>query len=146
VVSGQRDIHAQRLDYRGTPVGAEIVVAGLTDNETNPDVAMDPAGNFVVYDNQAGDIFLGEFSRAGALRAYHRVSSDDSDRSAFSIDGFGTYRVIDMHLFAAASRDILAALAGWSDPTPVSERGRQPTVNEIGVWQEGAGPCWRKAP
>ena len=82
-------IFAQRFDADYTPLGDEFQINSATiGNQTQPAVAMDPAGNFIVAwhgpSNGNEDIFARRFNANGQpLGSQFRVNSDATGRQLF---------------------------------------------------------------
>jgi len=79
--AGQFDVFGRRFASDGAPLGPQFRVNTFTAHEMMPDVAMDPAGNFVVVWGSAGpDVFGQRFASSGVpVGPEFRVNTSTTD-------------------------------------------------------------------
>src|SRR5262245_41534584 len=115
-VNGQKDIMARRFSSTGAPLGSAFAVANSTKNESDPDVARDASGNFVVsytlqFSSTDLDIHARRFNSSGAFLQDISVAtsgSEDATRSSVAMSSNGKFDVAyQSQLHGVAEEDIL---------------------------------------
>jgi hypothetical protein len=110
---GDSNVVAQRFDANGNKVGDVIQVGAGTFQETDPDVATDLAGDFVVSytrntNNNNPDIFAKEYNNAGQLLRVVDVATTTTaeTHSSVSMSQFGLFDVAYEQAFSATDHDV----------------------------------------
>jgi hypothetical protein len=110
---GDSNVVAQRFDANGNKVGDVIQVGAGTFRETDPDVATDLVGDFVVSytrntNNNNPDIFAKEYNNAGQLLRVVDVATTTTaeTHSSVSMSQFGLFDVAYEQAFSSTDHDV----------------------------------------
>jgi len=117
LTNGDTNVVARPFDPNGNPVGDVVQVGVGTFHETDPDVATDALGNFVVSytrdtNNNNPDIFAKQFrfDTGGLVRVLNvATTSKAENRSSIAVGPFGEIDVAYQLKFSSSDDDILLA-------------------------------------
>lgn len=116
--AGDRDVYARRINATGSLVGSEITVSFSSDDQSQPDVAIDDSGNFVIVwtqnDANTGDLDVQfkVYDSTGAQTVSGGVATSngyDASRPRVAMSATGKW-VVAFQTSAVEGNDIYARL------------------------------------
>ncbi len=162
--TSSESIHGQRFDSDGNPVGGEFQVnTYTTDEQTDPAVAMDSLGNFVVwesygsdgtdddYNSIQGQLYDTDGDPVGGEFQVNTFTTSRQESAAVAADGQGNFIVVwqsNLENIQGQIYDVSGAAVGGEFEIQTTGYGDNPAVaaNSVGnfvvAWQteEGVEP------
>jgi hypothetical protein len=147
--SSDWDVYAQRFDATGRVVGGRSYVAGSTQKEYEPSVAMDGSGNFVVaytyqYSATDKDVYAARYNAAGSLQQRITVAASTQNewQPSVAMNGSGAFVVAYTYAYSSSDWDVYAQRFdatgnGRGSATAVATSTRMECEPSVGI--DGAG-------